>query len=166
MMSGLVYVAVQQDLRLGGNDPQIQMAEDTAAALSNGQQPISTVLSPFSLDISKSLAPFITVFDDAGNPVGSSGQLDGKMPTLPSGVADYVRTHGEDRITWQPRTGVRIAAVITIYTSGTKSGFVLGGRSLREVESREDLVLSQVTAVWLMSLILVFVILFFGRYGE
>jgi len=34
---GLVYVAVQQDLRQGANDPQIQMAEDTAAKFANGQ---------------------------------------------------------------------------------------------------------------------------------
>jgi hypothetical protein len=34
---GLVYVAVQQDLRQGANDPQIQMAEDALAKLANGQ---------------------------------------------------------------------------------------------------------------------------------
>src|SRR5207245_10626154 len=32
----VVYSAVQQDLRQGGNDPQIQMAEDAAARLNAG----------------------------------------------------------------------------------------------------------------------------------
>ena len=33
---GLAYVTVQQALRQGANDPQIQMAEDAAAALDGG----------------------------------------------------------------------------------------------------------------------------------
>jgi hypothetical protein len=50
---------------------------------------------------------------------------------------DYVRTHGQDRVTWQPEPGVRIAAVVVRY-QGAQPGFVLAGRSLREVEVRED----------------------------
>ena len=30
---GFVYTAVQQDLRMGANDPQLQLAEDAAAFL-------------------------------------------------------------------------------------------------------------------------------------
>jgi hypothetical protein len=33
MLSGLVYIAVQQNMRIGANDPQIQLAEDAARAL-------------------------------------------------------------------------------------------------------------------------------------
>jgi hypothetical protein len=36
LLCGLVYVAVQQEVRLSANDPQIGMAEDLAAALSHG----------------------------------------------------------------------------------------------------------------------------------
>jgi len=32
LLCGLVYVAVQQEVRLSANDPQIGMAEDLAAA--------------------------------------------------------------------------------------------------------------------------------------
>jgi hypothetical protein len=42
---GLLYVTVQQDLRQGANDPQIQMAEDIAAKLAGGQQVQSVVPS-------------------------------------------------------------------------------------------------------------------------
>jgi hypothetical protein len=41
---GLVYAVVQQDLRQGAIDPQIQMAEDTAAKLADGQS-IQNVVS-------------------------------------------------------------------------------------------------------------------------
>ena len=37
-LSGLIYVGIQQDLRQTANDPQIQMAEDIAAKLTDGQQ--------------------------------------------------------------------------------------------------------------------------------
>ena len=36
---GICYVAVQQTLRQSANDPQIQMAEDAAAALAKGEKP-------------------------------------------------------------------------------------------------------------------------------
>jgi len=52
-------------------------------------------------------------------------------------VFDYVRQHGEDRITWQPEPGVRSATVVTSY-GGAHPGFVLAGRSLRLVEERVD----------------------------
>jgi len=35
--SGLAYASVQQAYRQGADDPQIQMAEDTAYALDHGQ---------------------------------------------------------------------------------------------------------------------------------
>ena len=136
LLSGLVYGAGQQVLRWAANDPQIQMAEDAANALTNGQAP-QTVVPAASVDIASSLAPYLVVFDDAGKPVASSGLLHGQPPTLPSGVFDYVRQHGEDRITWQPEPGVRSATVIT-RVSGSRPGFVLAGRSLREVEQRES----------------------------
>ena len=111
---GISYLLVQQDLRQSANDPQIQMAEDG--------------ISPQTLprvDISKSLAPFVIVFDQNGNPVSSSGTLNGAIPTIPAGIFQYVRNSGEDRFTWQPAPSVRIAAVV----DKTNSGFILAGRN-------------------------------------
>ena len=132
---GLAYLTVQQSLRQEANDPQIQMAEDAASALAQGPNPESLV--PLStVDIARSLAPFMIVYDDAGNVLASSAVLNGVTPDLPAGVLDYTRANAEDRVTWQPERGVRIAAVVVRY-EGTQSGFVLAGRSLREVEVRE-----------------------------
>jgi len=146
-----VILAVQTDLRLSGNDPQIQMAVDAAHALADGVD-IDTVLPPTTVNLRVSLAPFLIVFDDQGAPIAASGELDGRMPELPAGVFDYVRENGEDRVTWQPDPEVRIAAVVVpIDSPGT--GFVLAGRSLREVEARKAVVQAQVGAAWLAILV-------------
>ena len=129
-------MVIQQNYRMGANDPQIQMAQDAASAISAGQN-LSMVVPAGQVEISRSLAPYLIVYDDSGNVLASSALLDGQSPRLPAGVFDYVRQHGEDRITWQPREGVRQATVITRY-AGNTSGFVLAGRSLREVEVRID----------------------------
>ena len=135
-LSGLIYGVVQQDIRQGANDPQIQIAEDVATKLASGQS-VQSVVPAEKVDIAKSLAPYIIVFDATGKPLASSAQLDGKTPTIPSGVFDSVRQSGEDRISWQPRSGMRSAVVVTRF-GGSISGFVLAGRSLREVENRID----------------------------
>jgi hypothetical protein len=150
LLSGLIYLAVQQSLRWGANDPQIQMAEDAAASLAAGGTP-DAVVPAAPVEISSSLAPFMVVFNDAGEPVASSATLHGETPALPSGIFDYTRQKGEDRVTWQPEAGVRIAAVVVAF-NGTQPGFVLAGRSLREVEVRENQV-EQITAIaWLVTL--------------
>lgn len=131
-----MYAVVQQDLREGANDPQIQMAEDAAAQLGAGQ-PVQAVVPRQTVDIATSLAPFMIVFDNNGNPIASSARLNGQIPAIPSGVFDSVRQNGEDRITWQPQPEVRSAIVVTQF-KGAQSGFVVAGRSLREVEIRES----------------------------
>jgi hypothetical protein len=143
----LFSVAVQQDLRQSANDPQIQLAEDLAADLTTGTDP-HTAAPAKKVDIAGSLAPFIIVFDEAGTPTVSSAQLGGRVPVVPSGVLEYVRQHGEERLTWEPRPGVRIAAVLVRY-GGPRPGFVLAGRSLREVERREDALRNYVAMAWL-----------------
>jgi hypothetical protein len=151
---GLLYAVVQQNLRQGANDPQIQMAEDAAAKLASGQS-VQNVVPSEKVDITTSLAPYLMVFDDNGNPIASSAQLEGQTPTIPSGVFDSVRQNGEDRITWQPQTGVRSAIVVTQFT-GSTSGFVVAGRSLREVEKREDGLLQILVAGWVVMMLVTF----------
>lgn len=97
---GIVYAAIQQSIRQGANDPQIQMAEDAAAKLAGGQS-AQSVVPLEKVDIANSLAPYLIVFNANGNPVASSAQLDGQTPTIPAGVFDAAKQKGEDRITWQ-----------------------------------------------------------------
>ncbi len=144
---GLAYAAVQQDLRLGADDPQIQLAEDAAAALDAGAVPAS-VVGATKVDVATSLAPFVVVFDDSGAVLATDGELDGNDPVPPLGVLESARLHPPDRVTWQPRPGVRVATVTVPLGAGT----VLAGRSLREVERREDVVLVIAAGAWLVSL--------------
>ncbi len=154
-LSGLIYAAVQQDLRQSANDPQIQMAEDAATKLTDGVQ-VQTVVPPEKVNIADSLAPYMMVFDATGNPIASSALLDGRTPKIPSSVFDGVRKNGEDRFTWQPQLGVRSAVVVTQFR-GPHPGFVLAGRSLREVEIREDHILWIVMAGWISMLFITLV---------
>jgi len=139
LLSGLVYVAVQQNYRSNANDPQVQIAEDISAAIEQGTPADSIVPPTGTTDIAQSLSAFVMVYDDTGKQLGSSAILDGKNPTYPTSVFDNVKQHGEEAVTWQPRSGVRMATVVTHYNataSGTTAGFVVAGRSLREVEKR------------------------------
>jgi hypothetical protein len=153
VLSGLVYVTIQQSLRIGANDPQIQVAEDLAASLAQGHSLPSPNAETQKVELTKSLAPFTMVFDSHGQVLFSSAVVAGSVPAIPQGVLDYTQTHGEDRFTWQPQPGVRIAVVVHWYQSDAGGGFVLVGRSLREVENREDQTLLLVGLAWVVSIV-------------
>jgi hypothetical protein len=155
----LVYASVQQAFRQGANDPQIQMAEDAADILADGGS-VDALMPASKVLVSKSLAPFLIVYDSSGNEIASSVQLDGQTPSLPDGVLDSSKELGENRVTWQPREGVRIAAVIVAY----KDGFVLAGRNLREVEIREAQLTTFTGITWILALVATLVMIAFGEY--
>ena len=77
----LVFAALQQNLRMGANDPQVQMAEDAAARLNAGAGPDS-VTPAQQVDMARSLAPFLIVFGHDGRPLASSALLDGNGDIL------------------------------------------------------------------------------------
>jgi len=154
LASGLalaLYSIPQQVLRQGANDPQIALAGDLAAKLEQGVAPTAAVPAAF-VDMARSLTPFVIVYDDRGHPLASQAQLDGQIPVPPQGAFDYVRQHGEERVSWQPILGsvrgVRIAAVIE-RVNGPQPGFVLAGRNMREVESREQQVSKMAGLTWI-----------------
>jgi hypothetical protein len=107
------------------------------------------------VEISESLAPFLMIFDESGKTLASSANLNGVLPAYPVGVLDYARQNGQNRVTWQPEAGVRMATVIVSYNKG----FVMAGRSLMEVEKRESQVeeLSGLTmlGIWAATLIVI-----------
>lgn len=149
LILGIVYATAQQILRMNANDPQIQIAQDTAAALRDGAAPDEVL--PYEVDIATSLSPYVVIFDNSGKAIAGSGTLHGELPTMPIGVFENARRNGENRVTWQPEPGVRSATVITHY-SGNEPGFVMAGRSLREVERRIDRLGQMIGLGWLFSL--------------
>ncbi|MBI1793681.1 MAG: hypothetical protein HYR70_05775 [Chloroflexi bacterium] len=156
--SVLVYAAVQQALRQGLNDPQVQMAEDAAYTLNNGAT-VDSIAFGNKVEMSRSLAPFLVVYDSSGKPVASSGVLKGQLPTVPDGVLDNAKQNGENRVTWQPDGDVRIATVIVPY----QDGYVLAGRNMREVEKRELQTEVFAGATWGLTLLASLVVIAFGE---
>ena len=162
---GTIYVASQQVLRISANNPQIQMAEDAATGLSSG----SAVPADFmpatrtQFDMSQSLAPFTMIFDGSGTLLESSANLAGTTVIPPVGTFDYAKMHGEDRFTWQPEVGLRYAVVLKYY-AGSRPGFVLVGRSLREVENQESNLEKIVGLAWLLCVFLFAVKLFLQNF--
>lgn len=163
VLGGSAAVAFQQLLRRGADEPQIQLADEYAAGLASGQRPADVIPAPVVLaltpqvdwrggdevrtnqvqvargvDIDRSLQPFAVVYDDGGEPILSNGVLDQTVPTPPHGVFNYLRSHAVDKFTWQPRRGVRIAAVARRF-DGPHPGFIIVGRSLTLVEEQEEL---------------------------
>ena len=152
LLCGIVYGALQQDLRQSANYPQIQMAEDVAALLANGEDP-ALLKSTVKVDMAASLAPYFIIFDAQGKPVFSTVQLNGQVPTPPAGVLTTAEKQGQNKVTWQPRPGVRVATVVVSYKSGGRLGFVLAGRSLRGAEELTDHLGQIILLGWGVSLI-------------
>ena len=146
---GITYLAVQQDLRIGANDLPQQLAEDGARALDGGADP-ATLAGPTTVPIEASLAPFVAVFDPQGKLLASSGSLDGKPPSPPAGVLQSAQATGRDAVSWQPRSGVRVALVVLPWRGGT----VAAGQSLRVIETRIDAIGALVVLGWLAGVII------------
>ena len=149
LMCGLVYAEVQQAERGGANDPQYQLAEDAAARLAAGASPASVLLeADRSVDLATSLATFTVVFDASHSVLAADATLDGGRPAPPAGVLDAATPGSPNAVTWQPRGGIRIAAVVVAWPGGT----VLVGRSMRRVEQQESTALLIAAAAWLATL--------------
>ncbi len=149
---GAVFVAMQQNIRQEANEVLVQMAEDLARWIGfEGKYSTGWFLDG-TVDPSVSLSPFILVFDDQGVVQASTTQIDGKTPVLPSGVLEYAKAHGQNRVTWAPKPGLRLATV-TVWFDGAKKGYVTVGRSLREVEKRIDMVTRLVIGTWLATIV-------------
>jgi hypothetical protein len=136
LMGGAAAITMQQLLRRGADQPQIQMAKNYASQIVVGKR-LEDVLPPVHIDIARSLEPFAIYYNDQGEPVGATGHLDQSVPAPPAGVFSYLRTHPVDNFTWQPRPGLRIAAV-AFHVNGPNPGFILVGRSLTLVQQQEN----------------------------
>jgi hypothetical protein len=155
----LAYATVQQSLRQGLNDPQIQMAEDAAYALDHGKT-IEEVVPAEMIDMDRSLAPFYIIYNSAQQPVAASGTLNDSLQTVPNGVLKFAKDNGENRLTWQPQPSTRIAAVIVPY----KDGFVLAGRNMREVEEREAQASQFASITWVLAMVATLAVIVFGEF--
>ncbi|WP_456846442.1 hypothetical protein [Cellulomonas sp. P5_C6] len=148
--AALGYGVGQNVLRSSANDPQVQLSSDAAARLSAGDSPASVTGGP-TVDLATDLGAAVTVVARDGAILASGSRLDGEPAAPPQGALDAATAH-QNVVTWQPRPGVRMAAVITAWSSPQGSGTVVATRSLRPVEQRVDQLTALVAAGWLAGL--------------
>lgn len=152
LFSGLAYVTVQQVYRNLANDPQIQVSEDVANEIAQGAPPQALFSGVGTVDMTKSLSPYVIVYDDTMKPIAGNGILNNDLPIPPEGVFNVAKNYGQNKLTWQPQPDVRQAIVVTYYNAST-SGYVLVGRSLQEAEARTQDLTLMVFLAWLVGLV-------------
>ena len=126
---GLAGLA-QQVIRQPANHPQAEIARSAVSRLDAGETP-NAVIPAASVDIARSTDPYVIVVDGQQAVLASSASLDGQVVLPPPGVFDYVRSNGEDQVTWQPAAGVRSWIVVDSFSGG----FVIAGRSPADGEA-------------------------------
>lgn len=154
LLGGGASLTIDQMLRRGANQPQIDMAAWYAGEIAAGEDP-ANVIPPGYVDLERSLQPFVIYYDDQGKPGPGTGYLGQKLPSPPPGVFDFVRRNGSEIVTWQPQPGVRLASIIR-RVDGPKPGFVLAARSLRLVEEQKTVLWQMAFGIWLAVLVLLF----------
>jgi hypothetical protein len=162
-VSGLAYLGLQQLNRNQMNDPQVQMAEDAALALSSGSAPADVVPRGVSIDLSKSVSPFIAIYDQSGTPLEADAVLGGAPPKPPVGVFAAALERGENRVTWQPEGSVRVALVV-VPVPNSSGYYVAAGRSMRDAEGFIDQMTSLFAAGVLFLLAVTLSLELFGAY--
>lgn len=146
-LCGTIFVTAHQVYRTLAQDPQVQLSEDMANYLSSGRE-VMDVMPKSEIDVTRHSVWFLSIYNDNGEVVASNAKLNGETPMLPAGVLEYAKQKGQNRVTWEPATGVRIAAVVTPYNGG----YVLAGRSLRETEMRIMMMGKMIGLGWIVSL--------------
>jgi hypothetical protein len=154
---GVVYVSVQQALRLGANEPQRSMAQDVAKQLDEGRKPEDLLKQ--QIDMGSNMAPFVIVYDKYGAVVAGDGYINGTIPQVPIGVLAATQGHKINSVTWQPTNKVRIASVGV----EANSYYILSGRSLSVVEDQISSFGKWLAAAWFLSIVLLSVVYRFIR---
>lgn len=148
---GSIYMSIQQVYRANANDPQVEVVGQVADVV-NQNVPLDAIVSDAEqIDMGKSLSLFVMVFDADKQLAGSSAGLDDQVPTPPTSVFDAADGVEDYRFTWEPKEGVRIAAIMS--KIGDK-GYVLAGRSLQEIESRESALRQILIIGWAVCILL------------
>ena len=128
-----IYFAAHYALRSSANEPQIQIATDTAwkTALQIEQNGKIVPLEGEKVDIGTSTESFVVVYNKSGEVIDSTGIHNGQVPKLPDGVLQGTVDGEKTIFTWEPVENARIAAVVV---SSGKYGYVLSGRTLADTE--------------------------------
>ncbi len=130
---GAIFSTGQQVLRGDSDYPQVEVVQQVEGIIKQGVPLDVIVNSEEAIDLEDSMSLFVMIFDKDKNLVGSSAKIGEQSPTPPAGSFDEAKSNGENRFTWQPQDGVRVAAVLKPVGD---QAFVLAGKSLVETDKR------------------------------
>ena len=156
---GTMYGLVQQSGRMQANDTPTLLATQVAELLDAGLGPQSASPS-LKTDLAKNPMPFVIIYDKQGKAVGGSGYLNAKLAVVPKGVLEHATAGKNNAVTWQPRSGVRIASV----TATAKDYYVLGGQSLKTTEEHASKLLKLTMVGYGVSLAILATYALIGRF--
>lgn len=142
-----VYGAVQQSGRSSADDAPQALISQLASVV--GRDTPGTMPSP-RVDVAESRMPFYVVYDTDGRTVAGDGYLDGHRARIPDGVLRSTVANGSDRVTWEPRPGLRFA--LTTVRQGQT--VIAAGQSLEPFEQRTDRIGVLLLVGWLIALTL------------
>ncbi len=150
---GTIYASGQHILRAGANDAQVELAEETARQLNLGASPESVLPNGPAVELRDSLRQYVIIYSDGDKQLAGNVKLDNQSVDIPEGVLEHARNTNDHRITWQPADGVRSDIVVKRFSNAASSGFVVAGKSLREVEKQEDQLLLLSGIGWILTVI-------------
>lgn len=155
LILGAAYAMVQQSTRLAANDAPTVKAQSLQALLKQDSSPQGLV-SDQKISPHTNYGIFTIITDSNGYVQASDLNINGKTPVPPKGVFEYTKTHGQDNITWQPVSGVRLAAHVESYTINQSkdhpTGFIVTGQSLKPFEDRINTYTALAAAAWVAAL--------------
>lgn len=155
LLSVMVYGVAQQTIRLSTNMEPAQIANDVASILSQGVDP-SMLIGGEKTEITKQLAAYVIVYGTDGKVLASSAVFNGQDPVMPAGILAMAKSKGEDRVTWQPKAGIRQALVAVSYNNGV----VVSGKSLKEPEKLINTIGVDVLIGWFVTMLISFLSVF------
>ena len=142
---GTVYVVAQQSVRASANTEPAAVAAREVQLLAAG----SGTLSEQRVELTADSGPFVVVYDVDNAPVSGTVVRNGTLPVVPAGILATARLQGQDKVTWQPPTGLRFAVLAR---AGSDGRVVVGGQSLTPFEDRDTQTMILVGLGWLASI--------------
>lgn len=148
---GSIFTIGQQVLRGDSDYPQVEVIQQVEGIIKQGVPLDVIVNSEEAIDLESSMSLFVMIFDKDKNLVGSSAKIGGQSPTPSAENFDLAKSKGENRFTWQPEKGVRVAAVLKPVGD---NAYVLAGKSLKETDKRVKTLAVYTLIGWASAIIL------------
>jgi hypothetical protein len=166
ILYGIIYLLAQQDMRRSANEALMQYAAGAMKKMDAGM-PVQEAMNEFEpVDIERSLSPYMIVYDSNRKVIAGNGLLHGKVPVPPNGTFAYAAQNGPHRMSWQPGPGTGSAVILYPCVVDGQQGYLLTGRSMREVEQRERTLAMYVATCLAITLIATFIVLSIIRHKK